>query len=423
MKEALLALALAALAVTLLFGAAIVQNGWSRSDIEDSLGPVESRPVLPFTPLLESDRYHGFAVQIHNRALLADFKKCINDLADLGADTVMLSAAAYQENGASSTIAILHHSAPTQADLAELIGLAKSRGMRTIFMPVVLLDNPRGTEWRGKITPTDPDRWWSDYREFIRYYAEAAHNAGADLFMVGSELNRMETSTGRWRNLIGFLRKNYPRMKLGYSANWDRYWKVAFWNESKPGANDGLDFAGCTSYYELARKSDAVPSVDTIVQGWQDYTSTDETRHHYRDKLIAWQRTIGKPVIFTEIGYFSKRGTAYEPWNYCSEEKQAYSEEEQANCYQAFLKVWGDPTPQGEGVARRSPRDILGGMLFWEWNDGPGGPKDDGYTPKGKQAEQVIRDYFAKVHPGVITSGPGLTKSAAASQPAAAAEH
>ena len=409
MKEALLTLALAVLAVTLLFGAAIYQNGWSRSDIEDNLGPLESRPILPFKPLLESDRYHGFAIEIHNRAMLGEFEKCIKELADIGADTVLLSAAGYQDNGASSTIAMLHHSAPNQADLEELIGVAKSRGMRVIFMPIVLLDNPRGTEWRGKITPTDPDRWWSDYREFIRYYAEAAEKAGADIFMVGSELNRMETSTGRWRSLIAFLRKNYPKLKLGYSANWDRYWKVAFWND--------LDYAGATSYYELARKADTAPSVDTIVQGWLDYTAEDGSRHHYRDKLIEWQRTIGKPVIFTEVGYYSRLGTACEPWNYCKDPLPALSMEEQANCFKAFLKVWTDPKPAGEGVGRRSPADILGGVIFWKWNEVAGGPEDGDYTPKGKLAEQVIRDYFAEAHPGKMSAGLGLTKAASATKP------
>jgi len=32
--------------------------------------------------------------------------------------------------------------------------------------------------------------------------------------------------------------------------------------------------------------------------------------------------------------------------------------------------------------------------MMWEWP--PGEPEEKGYTPKGKPAEQVLRDWFAK---------------------------
>lgn len=41
-------------------------------------------------------------------------------------------------------------------------------------------------------------------------------------------------------------------------------------------------------------------------------------------------------------------------------------------------------------------RPMVGGIIFWEWTIGPGGPGDEGYTPKGKPAEQILRDYFKR---------------------------
>ena len=41
--------------------------------------------------------------------------------------------------------------------LAELIQHAKSKKLRVILMPIVLLDKPEGNEWRGTIKPPDWD--------------------------------------------------------------------------------------------------------------------------------------------------------------------------------------------------------------------------------------------------------------------------
>lgn len=383
MREALLTVAVAVAAACLLFGAAIVKWGWNTTSTADELGPLEGRPTLPYTPLPEAQRYHGVAIQIHNRHHLGLFKKAIREIADLGADTVEISISAYQENGSSSTIAIGSHNAPTKQEMEDLVKTARAAGLRVIVLPIVLLDAPRGTEWRGRIVPGDPDRWWADYREFISYYAEAVSNAGGGLFMVGSELNKMETSTSRWRSLITFLRGKYANLQLGYSANWDRYWKIAFWNESKPGARDGLDFAGVTSYYTMADHEE--PTVDEVVRAWDYFKDEGGTVHEYKNKLVRWQKTIGKPVIFTEVGYASQKGAAMHPWDYYAAPDQP-SMVEQEVLYKAFLKVW-----------RNEP--MLGGVIFWEWtlvDDDYDPLKDGNYMPKGKPAERIMREYFAE---------------------------
>jgi len=33
-------------------------------------------------------------------------------------------------------------------------------------------------------------------------------------------------------------------------------------------------------------------------------------------------------------------------------------------------------------------------VIWWEWNATAGGPTDFGYTPKGKPAEQVLRQWL-----------------------------
>ena len=155
------------------------------------------------------------------------------------------------------------------------------------------------------------------------------------------------------------------------------------------------------SYYDLDNRGeldDPVPTVKEIERAWVDFVDRAWRRHNYKKKLEAWQKTIGKPVIFTELGWYSKKGVATEPWNYYREsgidrkknpdQWKKYREqslEEQANLYQAFLNVWnGNPA--------------IGGFLFWEWELGDGGFDDGRYTPKNKPAGEILRKYFAEVN-------------------------
>ena len=53
----------------------------------------------------------------------------------------------------------------------------------------------------------------------------------------------------------------------------------------------------------------------------------------------------------------------------------------QKRLYDAFFNVWyGNPH--------------LGGFMMWEWPPGPS--EEKGYSPKGKPAEQVLKDWMAK---------------------------
>jgi len=177
--------------------------------------------------------------------------------------------------------------------------------------------------------------------------------------------------------LIKFIRKGHPALKLGYESNWDRYWKVGFWKD--------LDFAGVTCYFQLAEDEDPTPTVGQLIEAWHRFApkAPDSQVVRHKDTLLEWQKTIGKPVVFSEVGYFSRKGTAIEPWNYYrnADKPDKLSMEEQANCYEAFLEVWSD-------------EPILGGVMFHEWAPGGGGPNDAGYTPKGKPAEKILREYF-----------------------------
>ena len=171
----------------------------------------------------------------------------------------------------------------------------------------------------------------------------------------------MEVHEAHWRALIGEVRRAYSG-RLLYSANWDHYQWPAFWSE--------MDLIGMTAYYELAESEDEVVDLELLKSRWEPI----------RDELVRFSQSVGRPFVFTEIGYYSQRGTAWHPWDYTR--RVGVQMEEQYLCYRAFYEVWRD-VPEFHG------------MFFWHWY-GAGGSDDQTYTPRGKPAADVIRHWFAQ---------------------------
>ncbi len=310
--------------------------------------------------------WRGMAVQLRQGpGALETYRPLLDELADMGANTVLLSVAGYMEHARSQSIYIPARLTPSRDDLVALIGHARGRGLRTILMPIILLKHPRGSEWRGVIDPPRWDEWWKDYRDFIKYFADIAAEGQADAFMVGSELVSTERNVKEWETTIWTARAHFRKGLLGYSANWDHYKPIRFWHL--------LDFIGMTSYYTLADKRN--PSVDEIVARWRPI----------RDEIMAWRQGVGKPLVLTEVGWCSQEGAATAPWNYYQNQHATPAgHEEQRRLYEAFLKAW-DGAPG------------LLGVMWWEWTTAPGGADDFNYTPRNKPAEKVMRRWFAEL--------------------------
>jgi len=241
--------------------------------------------------------------------------------------------------------------------LVEVIRHARAVGLQVVLLPIVHLLRRKEGEWRGTLAPADPAAWWASYHRFTLHYADLAAREGVAVLSVGSELVSTEADRERWAGLIGDVRAVYPG-KLFYSANWDHYAEVTFW--------DLVDYAGITGYNVLATRADA--DLAELVAAW--------TR--IRSDLRNFHARVARPILFTEIGYPSQDGAAMHPWDYTT--GRDIDLEEQRLCYEAVRIVW-----QGE--------PILAGLYWWNWF-GYGGPRSAYYTPKGKPAEAVIRAWY-----------------------------
>lgn len=344
-----------------------------------------------YAPVGGAGPYRSVTMQLQRPDWLEKYQKSVDEIAALGADTVMFVVDARMEHAGSRRIYLDLRQTPSVDFLQKLIKHSKDKGLRVILMPIVLLDQPRKvTEWRGTISPdgeslerrTPWELWWESYGQMMNHYAWIAQGSGVDILVVGSELVSTEKQVKEWRKLIADVRSVF-KGRLTYSSNWDHYTAVTFW--------DALDYIGTNSYWSLDQGNKSKATVDDIKAAWQEVQSD----------LLPFAAKQGKPILFLEIGWFSQANAAHEPWDY-TQEAEPVDFGLQERLYRGFFESWWNNRQ-------------LGGFSVWEWPPSPDSKDGDfedqerkwkrGYTPEGKPAEKVLREFMAKptwkVDPGV----------------------
>lgn len=332
--------------------------------------PVAS-PATTIAPLASRVRagleVRGMAVPMHDPDPTYDYGATLGELPPLGVTHVSIFVHLYQPTALSPAPA--RHPLRSVGDraLRRTIEQARRLGLRVALVPSVSLAD---RDWRGRISPPSWERWFRGYQRELLHWARLAEDAGASLLSVGSELSSTEGEERRWRALIADVRATFSG-QVTYSANWDRYRQVAWW--------DALDYVGISAYYELTTDGQA-PTPDVLRAAWLAQ----------RRELTAWREAAGlrQPFLFLEVGYPSLQGSARKPWDYTRgepPERAPVDVEEQRLCYEAFVEAW-----------RGAPE--LAGLFFYEWW-GEGGPRDGGYTPRGKPALDVVRAFFGGAPP------------------------
>lgn len=334
-------------------------QGGSKSGVNGE-APPNFRVVTTGAPLAGLP-YKGVAMQLQRIDWIDKYKESLDKVAAIGFDTVLFVVDARQENGSSNRIYVDMRMTPTYPQLGELIKHAKGLKLRVILMPIVLLDLPQGNEWRGTIKPLDWEEWFNSYREMIAHYANISEVNKVDVLVVGSELVSTQDKITQWTRVIDTARRYY-KGQLTYSANWDNYMHVPFWNQ--------LDLIGMNSYWTLGRDKNA--KLDEIQNNWR----------RIQKDVLAFTRKQNKPLLFLEVGWCSLENAAHEPWDYTRTDLKV-DFDLQKRLYEGFFTTWyGNPN--------------LGGFMVWNWKPGDIGPNDKDYTPEGKPAEKVLREWLAR---------------------------
>lgn len=322
--------------------------------------PVEPAWVdtLP-EPAATSDMQEGIAVGLFFEEEGGTWESYLWEAARTGATHVSIVARLAMHDVRATEVRSSPGMTPSDDELRDAIRHAHALGLEVLFFPIVWLEHRETGEWRGRIVTNDLDAWFDSYRDHLVHWAQIADEEGVALFSVGSELGSLERHTDRWLAVIDAVRAEFDG-ELMYSANWDHYHRTTFW--------DAVDYIGVTGYYELAPRDGDIPGVDGLVEAWAPVEAS----------LAAVAERHDRPVVITEIGYVSQTDAARYPWNYTL--TGDVDLRAQRDLYEAMFRALdGEPW--------------LGGVYVWNWF-GDGGVDDDGYTPRGKPAEHVVRHWF-----------------------------
>jgi hypothetical protein len=271
----------------------------------------------------------------------------------VGTRRVALVPTWYMTDAVSSSVFADPVKTPTDASVEAAAADARRLGLDVVIKPHV--DSQDGT-FRGDIQPADPTSWFNSYGAMMRQYAGLAARVDADALVVGTELTSMTLFPDEWRELITEIRKLYDG-PLTFAANWvDGAESIEFW--------DQLDFIGIDAYMPLMTSSPE-PTVDELLDAWGPY----EVR------MASLAARWGKRIVFTELGYQSRIGTAART----GDDTGAVSEQAQATAYEAAFEAMRD-------------EDYFDGIWWWEWS-AEGIEEPGGWSPENKQAASVLSEW------------------------------
>jgi hypothetical protein len=287
----------------------------------------------------------------------------------------------YTDDLRGSRIAPRAQNTPSDASLATIIGKARAGGLRTFLRPIV--DSYTGG-WRGDYAPRDPSAWFRSYRTFIFHYADLARELHVDTFAVGAELKSMTVPaySNQWRSIIAGVRARFPG-RLTYSGVYGD--QVDWW--------DALDAYGINWYMPLAAAT--APGDNTLaprdegldeaemVGRWSRFTDEYGITYDYLGWLQAQFERWRKPILFTELGYPSKRESLLTPFSWFSPSRTVDTVV-QARAYDAALNALAD-------------KSWVAGVYVWQWlwNDEAIDPATDtDHSPQNKPAERSIGRWF-----------------------------
>jgi len=297
------------------------------------------------------------------------FEQTLTEAQRLGATWVSLTpfARVWDLHGTGISLSFEAPFSETRAAIARAIRQAHARGLRVLIVPHLWVESG---DWRGELDPGSDAAWaeWShNYRAFLLTWAEVAREAHADMLSVGVELRSWLTTAHApsFAPILQDVRKLYPGL-LTYAGNWDDIEQTVILGE--------LDVIGLNAFFPLADKDGAGP--DELRAGGE----------RVRQRLEALARTWHKPIFFNEFGYTTRENAAIRPWEWPDKMSHVVADQAaQAEAYRALLSAFVDAP-------------WFAGFFMWRLYADPNDLSQEaewGFSPRGKQAELVLRNAFA----------------------------
>jgi methionine-rich copper-binding protein CopC len=305
--------------------------------------------------MIRGVNYGGFWKNVYQSSTAGP---ALDALKNTGANYGLIIVTLYQNTATDNSMFVDANQTPTDASIVQAIHDLHSRGMSAGIKMMIMGE---GGVIQADINPTDKNTWFSNYAAQLTHYAQLAQANGAEMFLIGTEFDTLSSGNlANWQSLISSVRSVYSGT-VGYCSNWYNYNLVCFWNY--------LDFVGVDAYFPLSTSQ--TPTVSEIVNGWTSYNYYG-TNRNWINELKTFQASVGKPLVFTEIGFESAGYPA---------EGQAgsgnYNPTAQANCYEGTLQAFAN-------------QPWFGGMFWWCGYPNPLAVPNNNWTPQGKPAQDVL---------------------------------
>ena len=250
---------------------------------------------------------------------------------------------------------------PFISSFAYGIQLAHREGLH-VFVSA-LLQVGGSQPWVGSLkysSYAQQQQWFQTYWQAFKPYIQAAAQAGAEQFAVGTEEEWLQENSpdDLWNTLINNVHSIFPGI-LTYDMNWSTL--------SKPTRNwmrnPNLKMVGVSAY---------LPQISTPKRlNQQQISNLWQTQA--LPELDALSNKLGEPIYISEIGYRATTDAIYQPWASTSNAPADPAEQTQA-CAAALENILPDS-------------HILG-VFFWGWSD------TGAFDLVDSQAATTIRSYY-----------------------------
>jgi hypothetical protein len=325
---------------------------------DSGVGAVRGITVGPIESALHPGKGYGSAA----------CARTMNEARRLGATWVSLTPFGRVYDLAPSGVSMTFEQpfASNRSAVKRAIAQAHAEGLRVLLVPHLWVETGA---WRGEIdhaSDADWERWARSYHAFLREWALVARDGGAEMLSLGVELRSWLTTTQAplFLEIIRDIRRIYPGL-LTYAANWDDAERTVILGE--------LDVIGLNAFFPLAQRNGA-PREELLAGG-------RAIAVQLRELATRW----GKPLLFTEFGYTTRRDPAVKPWEWPEALKGVVVDEvAQAEAYRALLAAFVD-------------EPWFAGLFVWRYYADPDDVSQEaewGFSPRGKLAELVLKDAF-----------------------------
>ncbi|KAA0148284.1 hypothetical protein FNF28_07466 [Cafeteria roenbergensis] len=337
-------------------------------------------------------------------------------VAGLDAGSVQLVRTVYVDGMSSTSVRIRNATdspirTATASELGKAISLARSQGLSVALS--LLLDfnwdvpymhpgqaNATHSLIGEGFTPAQWSAWFASYSAAVLDTAKAAAAAGGvSTFVVATDLDTAFQQEGPWRALVPAVRAVLPESTITVAASAATMAQVGWW--------DALDVIGWSALPNLTLAANG--SADAVEAAWGPSVQAVE----------AVSAAQAKRVLVTKLGFQSRPGawalplhTSRPDFSDCSGWLECYDPEAQAQALEGSLRAL-------------TTRRWLAGVFVYAVLSDPssGGPSDDGATPMGKPAAQVLQRWFGGTLEGwaAVETFPGEATIVAAQRRLAAA--